>query len=87
MMLDTLLNKGQVIANEVEWWEVRAATNEATGKISVLMYFKTLDGEERTYVLHNEAPSKFLAALGSCVNAMNEQAPDSAPPENKKSIQ
>ena len=76
-MRTELLNKEKIEANDVEWWEVRVAANNETGDFAVIMYFKTQSGEERTYALHKDSPMKFLAALGSCVNAINELSENS----------
>ena len=67
-MRTELLGKGEIKAQNVEWWEVRIGTNNESGAPTVLMYFKTFNGEERIYALHQDAPIVFMAALGSCIN-------------------
>ena len=67
-MRTELLGKDEIKAENVEWWEVRIGTNNESGEPTVLMYFKTFNGEERIYALHQDAPVVFMAALGSCIN-------------------
>lgn len=67
-MRTELIGKGEIKAENVEWWEVRIGENNESKEQSVIMYFKTFDGEERIYALHKDAPILFMAALGSCIN-------------------
>ena len=72
-MRTELLNKEKIEAQHVEWWEVRVGIDNETKEPAVLMYFKTVSGEEKTYVLFNDAPEKFSQALNDCIQGIQKE--------------
>lgn len=72
-MRTELLNKSKIEANNVEWWEVRVGIDNDSQEPVVLMYFKTISGEERIYALHNDAPENFSLALNDCILGIKQK--------------
>ena len=65
-----ILNVGNFEAVEVDWWEVRLLQNAETGEPTIIMFFRSKDGAKKSYALHQDAPIRFMAALGSCIQGL-----------------